>query len=381
MQHDVTRLRNIAVVASGTLGSAPCRAKVLDAIGPARSSARASEDSSPPPSSSSTWTARSGLFADEPTSLAFVTEGFSVVDGALVVLERSRGAVDRAEAALRDMQSRRVPCVVFVDDLGTPEDLVATVERLESDLRSTTLALHVPWVGERGLHVIDVLEQRLVVESSGGARELLPVPAAARSVVARLRERIVDFCAELDESIQGASSVGLDIGACELGRALRRATLAGSSRVLLVTCGSLRARRGLGLLLDALVAYLPSPKDRPPVLGVDPHRAVAVARFARESDAFSARVFATTEAPEQGRLVWIRVHSGSVAAGSAIRLLPRDVKVHATRIFAPDARGLVEIEAAGPGAVVCIDGMHDARPGDTLSCARAPIVLDELPSS
>src|SRR5690606_17638008 len=128
------------------------------------------------------------------------------------------------------------------------------------DLGMTTLPIHLPWTDERGTHVIDVLEQRLVLEpDTGTQRKLRPLPEQARETVGRLRRRIVDACAEIDDAIHGASAAGLEVGADELARALRKAALARDARVLVVTCGSLRGRRGVGLLLDALVTYLPSP--------------------------------------------------------------------------------------------------------------------------
>lgn len=383
MQRDVTRLRNIGIMASVDAGNATCRESIFELI----SGSRTSDGGTPAgplhpgnlsPASSGTWTPRSGPFAEEPTALTFVARSARVIDGALVVLDGARGTAESAEAALREMCARRVPCVVFIDDVGSLSDLQAMVDALESDLGMTTLPLYLPWSDERGAHVIDVLEQRLVVGPDGaGERLLRPVPHQVEETVRRLRRRIVEVCAEVDESIHGASATGLDVGAYELARALRKAVLARDSRVLVVTCGSLRARRGVGLLLDALVTYLPSPAERPPVFGVDPRRSVKVARFAREGDAFGAVVFATTEVPPLGRLTWVRVYSGTMDVSATVLLLPRDESVRVERIFQPDARGLLEINSAGPGAIVCVSGVADALAGDTLSCVRAPVVLDD----
>lgn len=386
MQRDLTRIRNIGIMASVDAGNTQCRERLFEAIGGLH--AGAGQDvyagrihpAHLSPASSGDWTARSGPFAEETTTLAIIAGGSSAVDGALIVLDGSQGA-ESAEPLLREMILRRLPGVVFVDDLGRPEDLEAMVDALEADLGWTTVTVHLPWNDDRGVHVIDVLEQRLVVESNSGEHERRPISAPALVAVRRLRQRVIDVCAEVDESIQGAQAMGLETGAYELARALRKAVLARGSRVLVVTCGSLRARRGASLLLDALVTYLPSPAERPPVFGVDPHRSVAVARFAREGDGFSARVFAATDVPILGRLTWIRIHSGTIGTGATMLLLPRGEKVQAERIFEPDARGLLELGSAGPGAVVCVSGVVDARPGDTLSCARAPIMLDDIPSA
>ena len=382
MKRDVSRLRNIGIMASVDAGNASCRERIFELIrGDRTSDVESSFGPLHPghlsPASSGTWAPRSGPFADDATTLTFVSRSAGVVDGALVVLDGARGTPETAEASLRDMCARRVPCVVFIDDVGSIPDVQAMVDSLEADLGMTALPLHLPWNDERGAHVIDVLEQRLVIGDGGRERQLRPVPPQAEAIVRGLRQRIVDVCAEIDESIHGASATGLEVGAYEIARALRKSLLARDSRVLLVTCGSLRARRGVGLLLDALVTYLPSPMDRPPIFGVDPRRSVTVARFAREGDAFAARVFATTDVPPLGRLTWVRIHSGTMDVSATVLLLPREETTRIERIFLPDARGLLEINTAGPGAIVCVSGVADALAGDTLSCVRAPVVLDE----
>ncbi len=385
MHHDIARLRNIGIMASVDAGTSTCRERIFEAIVGPRPQSEQNVHVGPihpahlSHASSGTWTPRSGLFEGESTSLTFVAGTPRVVDGVLVVLDGARKTVDTAE--LREMYARRVPCIAFIDDVGGAEDLEAMVRELESDLGWTVLPVQLPWNDERGAHVIDVLEQRLVVEPDGGNGERArhPLPTAALTTVARLRQRIVAACAEVDESIGGAEVASLDVGADELSRALRKAALARDSRVLVVTCGSLRARRGVSLLLDALVNYLPSPAGRAPVLGVDPRRSVAVARFARDGDAFSATVFGMTDLPDLGRFTWVRVHSGTLDAGATLLVLPRDSRVRVERLFEPDIRGLVEINRAGPGAIVCVTGVDDAALGDTLSCPRAPIVLDKPP--
>ena len=383
MRRDVTSLRNIGIMASIDAGNATCRESIFELIIGARaidgdSSVGPLHPSHLSPASSGTWTPRSGPFADEPTTLTFVARNRRAVDGALVVLDGARGTAETSDPVLRDLCARRVPCVVFIDDVVDLADMQAMVAALEADLGTTALPVYVPWQDGRGAHVIDVLEQRLVVKpNSTGVRILRPVPAEAEDAVRRLRRRIIDVCAERDESIREAQASGLDVSADELARALRKAALASDSRVLVVTCGSLRARRGVAPLLDALVTYLPSPAERPPVVGVDPRRSLPVERFAREADALGAMVFAATDVPQLGRLAWLRIYSGRMDVSATVLLLPRDEKTRIERIFQPDARGLLEVNTAGPGDIVCVSGVTDALAGDSLSCVRAPIVLDE----
>lgn len=270
MHHDVTRLRNLGIMASVDAGNARCRERIFEVLGGIPTGLRADSRSpeSPAPTSlasSGRWSVRSGPFVEEVSTLTFVTGELHAVDGVLVVLDGARGVVESGEPSLREAFVRRLPCVAFIDDVGRPRDLEAMLDALEVDRGWTPLAVNLPWRDERGVHVIDVLEQRIVVESTaGGEHERRPVPASAMVAVRRLRQRIVEVCAEVDDTIHGASALGLEVGADELARALRQAVLARASRVLIVTSGSLRTGRGATLLLDALVTYLPSPADRPP---------------------------------------------------------------------------------------------------------------------
>lgn len=380
MQRDVTNLRNIGIMATIDAGNAPCRESIFELMVGAREASDGATVHPRPlaPASSGTWTPRSGPFAGKATPLTFVARNRRAVDGALVVLDGARGTAETADPVLRDLCARIVPCVVFIDDVVGHAEMQAMVDALEADLDTPVVPVCVPFHDGRSAHVIDVIEQRLVVEPDGtGARELHPVPPEVEDAVRRLRRRIVDICAERDLSIREARDACRFVPAVTLARALRKAALASESRVLIATGGSLRARRGVAALLDALVTYLPSPAERPPVVGVDPRRSQPVARFAREGDALGALVFATTDEASLGRLAWLRIYSGRMDAQSSVLLLPRGETKTIERIFQPTARELRELETAGPGAIVCVSGVADALAGDSLSCLRAPIVLDD----
>ncbi|MBX3209114.1 MAG: hypothetical protein KF764_29040 [Labilithrix sp.] len=384
MQCDITCLRNIGIISSVDMGSTTCRERILDIVERARTGGRRAQTRPPVlPATTVAWTPLSGFLAGDAVRVTFVDDdALAAIDGALFVLDGARGTVESAEAAFRAARARRVPSIAFVDDVGDVADLEAMAAALEQELQSPAVLVHVPWRDDDGVHVIDVLEQRLVSERDDGrVRELRRVPPGARHVVARMRQRIVDVCAELDETVRGASAVGIDVGAYELARALRKATCARQASVIPVTCGSVRAGRGVGLLLDALVTYAPSPAERPPALGTDPRRGVAVARFARSVDAVSAIAFASTDDRALGRLTWLRVQSGTLRAREPLLLLPPDRRGSFERLFIPARGGFERIEEAGPGSVVCAAGFPEVTAGETVSDVRAPVVFERSPSS
>lgn len=267
MKRDITRVRNIGVVASVDAGPFTCRERIVELA------ERLHAKSGDPPTAVArsslatevTWAPRSGPFAGESFLVSIDGRLRGVNSGGLVVLDAARGTAESAEASLRAVRALGVPCVVFLDDIGDHADLEAMLESLEDALDATAVAVHVPWFDD-GAHLLDVIDQRLVVER-GDERELRPLPPAAADHVARMRSRIVDVCADVDEKVRGAHLMGLELGADELARALRKATLASGSHLLVVTCGSLRASRGVGLLLDTLVTYLPSPAETPRPMG------------------------------------------------------------------------------------------------------------------
>ncbi|MBX3199806.1 MAG: hypothetical protein KF894_16845 [Labilithrix sp.] len=382
MQRDIAYLRNIGIRTSVDVGASACLARIVDVVDVARSAGRGRAHvggADAVPAITFGWTPLSGWLAGEATSVTLVDDD-DALDGALLVLDGARGMAESAEAAFRAARARRVPCVAFVDDVGDVADLEAMASALEQELLSPSVVVHVPWRDDDGVHVIDVLEQRLVFERDGGrARELRHVPPGARHVVARMRRRIVEACAEHDETVRGASAVGIDVGAYELARALRKATSAREASVIPVACGSLRAGRGVGLLLDALASYLPSPAERPPALGSDPRRGVAVARFARSADVVSARAFASTDDRALGRLTWLRVQSGTLRAREPLLVLPSDRRGALEQLFISARGGFERIEEAGPGSVVCATGFPEVSAGETLSDPRAPVVFARTP--
>lgn len=375
MQRTTNRLRNLGIIAP----DAPLKGLLRSRLIESAMSGFGGEVSNSSPAAILSWTPRTGVFADESTNIVMLDEASRAIDGAVFVLGQTRGDSDETSAAFREVRARGVPCLAFVDDIGDERELEAAASALATELDVTALPIHLPWTDGPRAHVIDVIEQRLVIDHENGrARTLRAIPRDARSAVERMRRRIVDTCAEFDESIHGATSVGLDVGADELGRALRKAVLARHSRILLVAAGSLGARRNVGGLLDAIVAYLPSPADRPAVFGFDPRRQVTVARFPRESDAFCALVLGTTNEPSSGPLTWLRVYSGVLRAGASILALPSEGVGRISNLFVPRLDSLEEIEGAGPGSIVCAAGLVGLRDGETLSDPRAPLQLNDV---
>ncbi|MBX3197145.1 MAG: hypothetical protein KF894_03225, partial [Labilithrix sp.] len=161
MQRDIACLRNIGIRSSVDVGVSACLARIVDVVDGARSAGRGRAHAVP--AITFGWTPLSGWLAGEATSTTLV-EDDDALDGALFILDGARGTAESAEAALRAARARKTPCVAFIDDVGDVADLEAMAAALEQELLSPSVLVHVPWRDDDGVHVIDVLEQRLVLE-------------------------------------------------------------------------------------------------------------------------------------------------------------------------------------------------------------------------
>lgn len=344
------------------------------------------------------WTPSFGSLAAETHALTLVElpqgkassaeweRALRAVDGVIVMVDASTPTPPAT--VLSRIRKHDVACVVAVsglDEVGA--DFDARVSELEAALGSSAVVLQRPYTDEKGVHVVDVIEQRLVVAIDDGLRrKLVPLPKSLHASIDLERRRIVDICAEADDAIMGASSVGMDVGADELQRALRKKLSVKTvydARISAVVCGS-----NLDAILDAATNLLPSPADRPPVRGVDPKRGTAVARFPREDDALAAVAFAekdpSVEAPAglsstSERAVWVRVYSGTLTANAVTWSfapgLGAPAKIQVDKLLVPVSGDLVEVDEACAGSIVLAHVRGVVVLGETFTDPRAPVEL------
>jgi elongation factor G len=320
---------------------------------------------------------------DTPGHIDFTAEvqrSLRVLDGGVVVFDAVAGVEPQSETVWRQAQGFGVPLIAFInkmDKLGA--DFAHAVETIRERLSANPVAIQWPIGSEAGFRgVVDLLEMRATAwtDELGALPEVVEVPPELEDAVLEARERAVEQIVETDDELVTLYLEGREISADRLRQALRRATLSGQLNP--VICGSALRNKGIQPLLDAVVDYLPSPLDIPPIEGVNPYTQKVEARAADVGIPLAALVFKIASDPYVGRLAYFRVYSGKVKVGSRVvnatkRRRERIGKL--LRMFADHREEIQELSAGDIGATV---GLKDTFTGETLCAPDGPIVLESI---
>lgn len=320
---------------------------------------------------------------DTPGHIDFTAEvqrSLRVLDGAVVVFDGVAGVEPQSETVWRQARSFGVPLIAFInkmDKLGA--DFAHATETIRERLGANPLTVQWPIGRESSFQgVVDLLEMHAIiwVDELGKEPVIKPVPPEMMEEVRALRERVVEQIVETDDELMARYLEGEEIPAADLRRALRRATIAGT--LVPVLCGSALRNKGVQPLLDAIVDYLPSPLDIPPVEGENPCTGQVEIRPADVNAPLAALAFKVASDPYVGRLVYVRVYSGKLKAGSSVYnpgkgQMERIAKL--LRMFARDREEIPELTAGDIGGVV---GLKATFTGDTLCPPTAPIILEPI---
>ncbi|MEI6210093.1 MAG: elongation factor G [bacterium] len=321
---------------------------------------------------------------DTPGHVDFTIEverSLRVLDGAVGVFCAVGGVQPQSETVWRQADKYQVPRLAFInkmDRMGA--DFGAVVSEIRRKLGANPVPLFLPWGREAGFQgVIDLLErQALVFDEPSHGREILrqPVPEELRATVEAARSYLIEQVAEVDEELLPRYLESPDLPAEVLRPAIRRATLAG--RLVPVLCGSALRNKGVQPLLDAVVAFLPSPADRPAVEATEVKSGNRIVREANDAEPLSALVFKIATDPYVGRLFFLRVYSGRLRKGQNVfnpRTKKRERVLKLVRLFA-DAQ--TECESLYAGDIGASVGLKDATTGDTLCAENQPVALERI---
>lgn len=320
---------------------------------------------------------------DTPGHVDFTIEverSLRVLDGAVVVFCGVAGVQPQSETVWRQADKFRVPRLAFVNKL---DRVGAGFARVVEDLRSTLGAKAAPVqlpLGEEEnfTGVIDLVNETLLMFSD--EPEVAPVPAPIpdqyKEDAAAARTILIESVADVDDVLAESYLGGATIDAATLAAAIRRATIA--VKLVPVLAGTALRNKGIHPLLDAVVAYLPSPADVPPVHGVDPRDTnTQLVRAPKNSEPFAALAFKI--AMDEGRkVVFLRVFSGTVEAGGEVLNVRTGKKEKIARLFRIHADKRERLEKAIAGEIVAAAGLKEATTGDTLCDPKAPILLERI---
>jgi len=320
---------------------------------------------------------------DTPGHIDFTAEvqrSLRVLDGGVVVFDAVAGVEPQSETVWRQAQQFGVPLIAFInkmDKLGA--DFARAVETIRERLAANPVAIQWPIGSEANFRgMVDLLKMQAVVwtDDLGTLPEVVQVPPELKEVALEARERAVEQIVETDDELMMLYLEGQEISAAQLLQALRRATLSGQLNPVL--CGSALRNKGVQPLLDAVVDYLPSPLDVPPVEGVNPYTQKVEIRSADLSEPFAALIFKIATDPYVGRLAYFRVYSGKVKVGSRVINGTKRHKERISKLLRMFADHREELQELGAGDIGATLGLKDTFTGETLCAPNGPIILESI---
>ncbi len=320
---------------------------------------------------------------DTPGHVDFTVEverSLRVLDGGVVVFDGVAGVEPQSETVWRQADKYGVPRICFVNKMDrTGANFWECVSQVRERLGARPAVIQMPIGLEQSFRgIVDIVNGRAVLytDDKGEEPTLAPVPADMAADVAAARERLVEVVSETDDTLTDKFLEGGEIGVDELIAALRRATLAGT--LVPVLCGAALKNKGVQPLLDAIVTYLPSPLDIPPMVGTVPGTTEPVTRHADDSEPFSALAFKIVTDPFAGKLTYFRVYSGRASSGSYAMNTTKGRRERLGRLVRMHANQREDVEEVFAGDIAAAIGLKDTTTGDTLSDESSEVLLEAI---
>ena len=329
------------------------------------------------------WNDRTINVIDTPGHVDFTAEverSLRVLDGGVVIFDANAGVEPQSETVWRQADRYAVPRICFInkmDKIGA--DFFASVDSIHRRLGAIAVPVQIPWGREdtfRGS--VDLIRQVALAWDEESGRELTeyPIPGELQEDAARYREALIERAAEQDEELMTKFLEGEMLTNEEIVRGIRL----GTTRMAIcpVLCGAAMRNKGIQPLLDAITDYLPSPLDVPPIEGLDPRSSETVSRKPDPSDPFCALAFKVVTDPFAGRLVYLRVYSGTSRSGSGVLNTTQGERERLGRLIQMHANHREELEEAAAGNIVAAMGLKSTLTGDTICDMTGPILLESI---
>jgi elongation factor G len=323
---------------------------------------------------------------DTPGHVDFTVEverSLRVLDGAVAILDAVAGVEPQTETVWRQADKYRVPRIVYVNKMDrTGADFYRALQMIKSRLGADPVAIQLPLGKEDGFRgIIDLVEEVALVWPEeavglGQTFERVPIPADLAPQAKEYRERMLEALSEVDEGLMEKYLGDEKVTREELEAALRAGTL--GMKIVPVLCGASFRNKGVQPLLDAIVDYLPSPLDIPPMQGADPETREPEVRLASDDEPFAALAFKLMNDPYVGQLTFLRVYSGTLESGSHVLNSTQGKKERVGRLLRMHANKREEIAGVSAGDIAAAVGLKFARTGDTLCDPDRPIVLESM---
>ncbi len=329
------------------------------------------------------WKGHQINIIDTPGHVDFTVEverSLRVLDGVVVVFDAVAGVEPQSETVWRQADRYNVPRICFVNKMDrTGADFWRTVDMIAERLDARPVPIQIPWGVEADFTgMIDLVEQKALYFT--GERddppEVRDIPPEMQEAYERARDRLLEKVGECDEQLMISYIEGHEVTAPELKKALRRATLEG--QITPVLCGTALRNKGTRLLLDAVIDYLPSPIDVPPVSGTDPKTGEPEKRTTDADEPLSALVFKIVTDQYIGRLAYLRLYSGRATSGMQVLNTSRNHTERFGRLVRMHANKQEEVTEVFAGDIVAAVGLKNTLTGDTLSDPSKPMLLEPI---
>ncbi len=321
---------------------------------------------------------------DTPGHVDFTIEverSLRVLDGAVACFDGVAGVEPQSETVWRQAEKYHVPRMCFVNKLDrTGASFERCVDMIKDRLGARPAVLYLPIGIESGFKgLVDLVNNRAIIwldESLGAKFVYEEIPADLKDAAEAARQELIEIAVEQDDAVMEAYLEGNEPDVATLKKLIRKGTL--NFSFVPVLCGSAFKNKGVQPLLDAVVDYLPSPLDIPPVEGVKPDTEETDTRAPSDDAPFSALAFKIMNDPFVGTLTFARIYSGKLEASSQMLNSVKDKKEKVGRMLLMHANDREDIQIAYAGDIVALAGLKDTTTGDTLTAANAPIILERM---
>src|SRR6187399_3174041 len=330
------------------------------------------------------WNGKRLNIIDTPGHVDFTIEverSLRVLDGAVVVLDSNQGVEPQTETVWRQGDKYKVPRIVFANKMDkTGADFFQCLKDIIDRLGAKPVAIQLPIGAENQFKgIIDLIRMKGVVwedEALGANYHDVEIPDDMVEQAKEYREKLIEAAVELDDDAMTAYLEGKEPDEATLKRLIRKAVI--TAAFFPVLCGSAFKNKGVQPLLDAVVDYLPSPLDVPPIHGINPDNGEDVIREPKDNAPMALLAFKIMDDPFVGTITFCRIYSGTLLSGTGVVNSTRDRKERIGRMLLMHANNREDIKEAYAGDIVALAGLKEVRTGDTLCDANKPVILEKM---
>ncbi len=395
-QHSIDHVRNIGIIAHIDAGKTTVSERILFYTGKVHRMGEVHEGSATmdwmvqeqergititSAATTCLWKDHRVNLIDTPGHVDFTMEverSLRVLDGAVGIFCAKRGVEPQSETVWRQADHYHVPRIAFINKMDVVgADFQNAIQMIKDRLGANPVAIQLPiGIEEQFTGVIDLVEMTAIVFTGelGAQSEKMPIPEDMRDAAEQSRIELIEAVAEYDETLMLKYLDGEQIDASDIRRAIRAGTI--ETKCVPVLCGTAYRNKGIQPLLDAVVYYLPSPAEVPPMKGVHPQTGDEITRRPSDEEPFCALAFKIATDPYVGKLTYIRVYSGTLAAGTVVYNPTKQRRERIGRVLAMHANHREDISDMMTGDIVAAVGLKEISTGDTLCDEKHPIVLE-----